>query len=179
MVTEDRLVKVLDIGLAKLTQPAPADNLGLTKSTESMTQPGAIVGTAAYMSLEQAEGKPVDARSDIFTFGAVLYEMITGRRAFKGDSNISTLAAILHEEPEPVGRIATGIPQELERIIAGCLEKDPEQRRQSMAEVGLELQQIERELDLGGCVRAEAKPWKRGWLWIAAALVILSVGWGV
>ncbi len=144
MVTEDGLLKLLDFGLAKLTQPPQGDD---ADSTKSLTQSGAIIGTAAYMSPEQAEGKAVDARSDIFSFGAVLYEMVTGRRAFKGDSNISTLSAVLHEEPEPVSRIAAGIPQELERIISRCLKKDPGSRFEHMDDVELALEELKKGLD--------------------------------
>jgi Tol biopolymer transport system component len=169
MVTEDGLVKVLDFGLAKLMQAA-VDDADLTKSAESMTQSGAIVGTAAYMSPEQAEGKAVDARSDIFTFGAVLYEMVTGRRAFKGTSHISTLSAILHEEPEPVSRIAAGIPQELERIIARCLKKDPARRFQHMDDVKVALEELK---------EVPAKHRRRQaiyWVVAATAVVVLATG---
>jgi Tol biopolymer transport system component/predicted Ser/Thr protein kinase len=168
MVTGDGLVKVLDFGLAKLTQAA--DDADLTKSAESMTQSGAIVGTAAYMSPEQAEGKAVDARSDIFSFGAMLYEMVTGRRAFKGDSSISTLSAILHEEPEPVSRIAEGIPQELERVITRCLKKAPERRFQHMDDVKVALEELREE----PVKRRGAK----AAYWIAAVLAAL-IGIGI
>src|SRR5207245_1284602 len=124
MVDEHGLVKVLDFGLAKLTEIAPGD-LGETVTMRVPegpdTEEGTIVGTVAYMSPEQAEGKTVDARSDIFSFGSVLYEMVTGRRAFHGDSKLSTLSAILKEEPKPVTRIAPDVPRDLGKIIARCL----------------------------------------------------------
>ncbi|NWG13505.1 MAG: protein kinase [Acidobacteria bacterium] len=101
MVTEKGLVNVLDFGLAKLTEPAESDEFGTTKTLEPRTEEGTIVGTVAYMSPEQAEGKKVDARSDIFSLGSVLYEMVTGCRAFEGTSKISTLSAILHQDPKP------------------------------------------------------------------------------
>ena len=120
-------VKVLDFGLAKMEEPAPSEE-ETARTARPRTEEGTIVGTTAYMSPEQAEGEPVDARSDIFSFGAVLYEMVTGRRAFRGDTKLSILSAILKEEPEPASSIRKEIPPELGRIIARCLRKDPGRR---------------------------------------------------
>ncbi len=128
MVSEAGFVKVLDFGLAKL-QPEARPN------AETETELGVVMGTAAYMSPEQAEGRRVDARSDIFSFGAMLYEMLSGRRAFLGETVLATMASVLKSEPPPIDA-----PQELERIVSRCLRKDPGSRFQSMAEVrqGLE-----------------------------------------
>jgi serine/threonine protein kinase len=128
-------VKILDFGVAKLSKPAEDDPSLSTRTIPPLTEDGAIVGTVAYMSPEQAQGLKVDARSDIFSFGSLLYEMVTGRRAFQGDTKISTISAILHEEPAPIGRLSKHAPPELERIIGRCLRKDPARRLQHIVDV--------------------------------------------
>ena len=129
MVTGDRSVKLLDFGLAKLITPVGEDR---TRSLE-----GVVVGTLSYMSPEQAEGKPLDERSDVFSFGAVLYEMLAGRRAFDGDSMVQVLRAVLDSEPSTVEA-----PAALQRIVKQCLAKQPGQRFQTMREVRMALEQV-------------------------------------
>src|SRR5438094_9692862 len=103
------------------------------------------MGTVSYMSPEQAERKKLDGRSDIFSFGAMLYEMVTGRRAFGGDSNLSTLSAILRDEPKPASQVVEGMPRELERIISRCLRKSRERRFQTMADLKVALEELKDE----------------------------------
>jgi tRNA A-37 threonylcarbamoyl transferase component Bud32 len=149
IVGEDGRAKLLDFGLAKLTETTGATVFDSEAGTATMTareyvqtEEGTIVGTVAYMSPEQAEGKPVDARSDIFSFGSVLYEMATGRRPFEGANKISTLAAILHKEPPPLAGVAPDLPAELDKIIARCLRKDRDRRAQHAGDIKLALEDL-------------------------------------
>ena len=149
MVREDGLVKVLDFGLAKLTEGAPLAPDDATRTMRAQTEEGAILGTISYMSPEQAEGRKIDGRSDIFSFGALLYEMVAGRRAFQGQSKLSTLSAILKEEPKPLHEVDPAAPRDLGRIVARCLRKDPERRYQLMKEARLALEELKEESDSG------------------------------
>jgi len=148
MVTDSGAVKVLDFGLAKLTE-RDIQNTSETLTLENVTERGAIAGTPAYMSPEQAEGKQPDVRSDVFSFGSMVYEMVAGRAAFTGGSTLSILAAVLHQEPQPLDTLAPETPRELQRLIARCMRKEPARRWQSMADVRLALDDIEADYESG------------------------------
>jgi eukaryotic-like serine/threonine-protein kinase len=139
MVDEAGLVKVLDFGLAKLTAPASALGDDGATMAAGPTTLGMIVGTLAYMSPEQAEGKNLDARSDVFSFGSVLYEMLTGSRPFEAQSSAALLAAVMRDDPKPLNEVRRDVPPEVRRIVTRCLKKDPAARYASGAELAHEL----------------------------------------
>ena len=148
-------VKVLDFGLAKLPASETPANDDSTYTMGPATEKGVILGTTGYMSPEQAQGKPVDSRSDIFSFGTVLYEMLTGHRAFHEDTAVGTLAAILHYDP-PID--SPGIPRPLSRVVWKCLRKNPDDRWQHMSDVKQVLQDIASDLETGAQTPAANRP---------------------
>ncbi|HJZ69735.1 MAG TPA: serine/threonine-protein kinase [Blastocatellia bacterium] len=143
VVTPRGQVKVLDFGLAKVIKHSP--RMGSAAETEAqLSAPGLVIGTIPYMSPEQVRGEALDARSDIFSFGAVLYEMISGRSPFVSANQAETLSAILTKDPPPLARFATDVPEELQRIVGRCIEKDRERRYQTVRDVATDVDNLRR-----------------------------------
>ncbi len=141
-LTSDNRVKILDFGLAKLTGPETNDGSGDAPTVQVATDAGVVMGTAGYMSPEQVRGKSADHRSDLFSFGAILYEMISGKRAFHGETSADTMSAILKEETPELSETARNVPPGLERIVRHCLEKHPAQRFQSAGDLAFDLEAL-------------------------------------
>src|SRR5262249_53588489 len=140
-VTRDGRVKILDLGLAKLIHPETSLQPQTSAPTQTRgTEPGVVMGTVGYMSPEQVRGHPADQRSDIFSFGSILYEMLSGRRPFKGESAVETMSAILKEDPADLSETNRGLPGGLERLVRHCLEKRPELRFQSARDIAFDLE---------------------------------------
>jgi len=141
-LTKDGRIKILDFGLAKLTSADNGESQAEAPTRKVNTDPGMVMGTIGYMSPEQVRGKSADHRSDIFSFGAILYEMLSGRRAFRGESTADTISAILREDPPDLSSTNRNINPALERVVNHCLEKNPEQRFNSARDLAFALEAL-------------------------------------
>ena len=187
-ITKDERVKILDFGLAKLRAPKLEANSSEDETRRAITNPGMVMGTVGYMSPEQVRGQTTDYRSDIFSFGAILHEMITGRRAFRHETMAETMSAILKEDPGELSESNPNISPSLERIVRRCLEKKPERRFQSTSDLGFALEALST-TSSSSALRTEAGPtletvtsrkrsgWRgRFWMFafaVAAALLVV------
>jgi Tol biopolymer transport system component len=172
-VTRDGRVKILDFGLAKLTPEAATPD---SPTLASQTEPGVVMGTVGYMSPEQVKGQAADHRSDLFSFGTILYEMLTGKRAFRGETSVETMSAILKEDPQELTETGRSIPPALGRIVQHCLEKSPEERFQSARDVAFALGALS---DSGsaatGAVAIGPRRAWRPWLRFAAEVALVGI----
>ncbi|MGO9517164.1 MAG: protein kinase domain-containing protein [Candidatus Korobacteraceae bacterium] len=177
-VTKRGHAKVLDFGLAKLSLNDEGADLNASTKEESLTNPGTAVGTVAYMSPEQVRGKKLDSRSDLFSFGVVLYETATGTLPFRGETTGVVFDSILNRAPVPPVRVNAGLPLDLERIIGKCLEKDPNLRYQHASEIGADLRRLRRDTDSTTAVSGPANHARRrgmAVIFAAVAVLLLSV----
>jgi len=184
MIDNEGRLRVLDFGLAKLHDPVGFGEGATEAPTAAVeTEEGKILGTVAYMSPEQAEGKPVDPRSDVFSLGTILYEMAAGERPFRGDTSMSTIGAILKDQPTSVTELNPSLPRHLGRVIRRCLAKDPDRRYQTALDLRLELEELKAEIDSGelaaGPGLAAARPRRSlrnlGVLGAVAALTVVAI----
>jgi serine/threonine protein kinase len=173
-VTNDGRVKILDFGLA-LQGPSLVDGDESHSPTRSRhTDPGTVLGTVGYMSPEQVRGRSVDHRSDIFSFGAILFEMVTGTRAFRRDSSVETMNAILKEDPLDAPVASGAVPPALERILRDCLEKAPDERFQSARDLAFDLATPTGATTSGRAPVATASPWRKPWILFGTAALLMA-----
>jgi Tol biopolymer transport system component len=181
VVGSDGRLKILDFGLAKLRDTPVAVSEASAMPTRHLTEEGQILGTVAYMSPEQVEGKPLDHRTDIFSLGVVLYEMATGKRPFQGDTKVSIISSILRDAPASATQLNPVLPRHLGRIIRQCLAKDPEERTQNAQDVRNQIADLRKEidsgaLDAGEVAAATARPRSRKLRLVTAAVALASLG---
>src|SRR5215469_10000252 len=178
-ITEDGRVKILDFGLAKLASRENAnqsESLTLTQAEAAATEPGLVLGTVGYMSPEQVRGKLADTRSDIFALGTILYEMLSGKRAFQKDSTADTMAAILNEDPAELCGEGKKIPPAVDRIVRHCLEKNPAERFQSARDLAFDLETVSGASTRAATPTTTTRVFSRRWLFAAAGLAAVVVG---
>ena len=174
IIANDGYAKVLDFGVAKLKGDEVAAADDATRGV--LTEAGMMVGTSGYMSPEQARGLPIDRRTDIFSFGCVLYECLTGTRAFDAPSAVERMHRVIRDEPAPLTRGATDVSPELDSLVRKCLAKDPAARYQSMKDVAIDLRSVRRQLDTSGSApAATVVPRSRALAWPAIAAVAAAI----
>ncbi len=180
-ITKDGRVKILDFGLAKQTAPLPAtETLNGATLGAPVTEAGAVMGTVGYMSPEQVRGQETDHRSDVFALGAILYEMLSGKRAFKRDTGAETMTAILRDDPPELTASNPAVNPGLDRIVRRCLEKQPEQRFQSVSDLGFAIESLSGTSTSSSAIAPIAQVKKLRWLPLAIAallLAALAAGW--
>jgi serine/threonine protein kinase/Tfp pilus assembly protein PilF len=178
IVGSDGRPKILDFGLAKLEQDLPPDEMTMDLE-KPLTEVGSIVGTAPYMSPEQLEGGTVDARSDIFSLGILMYEMLTGERPFQGQSSMAVMSSVLKDQPRQMSELKADLPRHLDRIVSGCLEKKPDHRHQTAKDVRNNLRQLHRELETESTIQSSARPkvssFPPPWSRVATAGLVIAI----
>jgi serine/threonine-protein kinase len=178
-LTRDGIVKILDFGVAKLTrEPTVLGDADTATTAGAETGSGVVLGTVGYMAPEQVRGAPCDHRADVFAYGCVLYEMLCGRRAFRGDSDADTISAILHDDPPPLTEVNPRLPPALDGIVGRCLEKRPEDRFESVRDAGFALRTVTTTGSPRRVPRARRSIAVRIPAWVAAGALLLLGAWG-
>ncbi len=175
-VTTDGRVKILDFGVAKL-QSTPDESGRTVEELTTITKSGSVVGTVAYMAPEQLRGKAVDHRSDIFSLGAILYEMLAGRRAFRGETEVDTITAVLREDPPEIGLEQSGVPLPFEQIVRHCLEKEPEKRFQSARDLAFALETLTETSGARANLKGPPKLKAKLLPWAIAGMLLIATLW--